>query len=57
MERILIIDDDLDICTLLHRFLTRKGYEVLSVNSGQLRVLDPLQRGGEAFQYTRDRAA
>jgi len=35
MEKILIIDDDLDICTLLQRFLTRKGYEVLSVNSGQ----------------------
>ncbi|MBC7777076.1 MAG: sigma-54-dependent Fis family transcriptional regulator [Phycisphaerae bacterium] len=34
MEKILIIDDDLDICTLLHRFLTRKGYEVLSVNNG-----------------------
>jgi two-component system response regulator HydG len=35
MEKILIIDDDLDICMLLNRFLTRKGYEVLSVNSGQ----------------------
>ena len=35
MEKILIIDDDLDICTLLKRFLTRKGYEVLSANNGQ----------------------
>ncbi|MFN0036699.1 MAG: sigma-54-dependent transcriptional regulator [Saprospiraceae bacterium] len=35
MEKILIIDDDLDICTLLHRFLTRKGYEVQSANSGR----------------------
>jgi len=34
MEKILIIDDDLDICILLNRFLTRKGYEVLTTNSG-----------------------
>jgi two-component system response regulator HydG len=26
-KRILIIDDDLDMCTLLSRFLTKKGYE------------------------------
>jgi len=35
MEKILIIDDDLDICTLLNRFLTRKGYVVVTANSGQ----------------------
>lgn len=27
-KRILIIDDDVDICTLLARFLTKEGYEV-----------------------------
>ncbi len=35
MEKILIIDDDLDICTLLNRFLSRKGYIVVTANSGQ----------------------
>ncbi len=35
MEKILIIDDDLDICTLLNRFLSRKGYTVVTANSGQ----------------------
>jgi two-component system response regulator HydG len=42
MEKILIIDDDLDICMLLNRFLTRKGYEVLSANTGQegIRAVD-----------------
>lgn len=35
MEKILIIDDDLDICTLLNRFLTRKGYLIVTANSGQ----------------------
>lgn len=34
MERILIIDDDPDVCMLLKRFLTRKDYEVLTANSG-----------------------
>ncbi len=27
-KRVLIIDDDLDMCTLLQKFLTRNGYEV-----------------------------
>lgn len=35
MEKILVIDDDLDICMLLHRFLKRKGYEVVTANSGK----------------------
>lgn len=35
MEKILIIDDDLDICTLLNRFLARKGFVVVTANSGQ----------------------
>ncbi|MFN8302365.1 MAG: sigma-54 dependent transcriptional regulator [Saprospiraceae bacterium] len=34
MEKILVIDDDNDICALLQRFLTRKGYEVIVAHSG-----------------------
>ncbi len=35
MQKILIIDDDPDTCTLLSRFLTRKGYLTVSANSGR----------------------
>jgi two-component system response regulator HydG len=35
MKRILIIDDDVDICTLLSRFLVRNGYEVDFLFSGK----------------------
>jgi two-component system response regulator HydG len=28
MQKILIVDDDKDLCFLLNRFLTRKGYDV-----------------------------
>jgi two-component system response regulator HydG len=35
MAKILVIDDDNDMCMLLNRFLTRNGYEVTGVNSGQ----------------------
>ncbi len=35
MEHILIIDDDADMCKLLHRFLTKHGYEVAFANSGK----------------------
>ena len=34
MKRILIIDDDLDMCLLLSRFLQRKGFEVVTAPSG-----------------------
>lgn len=34
MDKILVIDDDLEICTLLQRFLSRKGYEVSIAHSG-----------------------
>src|SRR5256885_13788019 len=34
-KRVLIIDDDMDICTLLSRFLNRKGYETEVAYSGQ----------------------
>jgi two-component system, NtrC family, response regulator HydG len=33
-KRILIIDDDTDICTLLSKFLVRKGYETEAAYSG-----------------------
>ncbi len=35
MKRILVIDDDVDICSLLKRFLSKKGYEVDVVHNGQ----------------------
>ena len=35
MEKILIIDDDVDICALLKRFLERNGYEVTTSFKGQ----------------------
>lgn len=33
-KKILIIDDDIDLCLLLSRFLTRNGYETETANSG-----------------------
>src|ERR1700752_1790386 len=35
MHKILIIDDDRDICSLLNRFLTRKGYSVTEIYKGK----------------------
>lgn len=35
MERILIIDDDHDICLLLQKFLTKNNFEVDFVNTGE----------------------
>jgi two-component system response regulator HydG len=42
MQKILIIDDDRDMCLLLKRFLTRHGFEVLESYSGKkaLELLD-----------------
>ncbi len=34
MKRILIIDDDMDMCTLLSRFLQRKGFETDMAHTG-----------------------
>ena len=34
MERILVIDDDQDICSLLSRFLSKNGFEVDTARSG-----------------------
>jgi two-component system response regulator HydG len=33
-KKLLIIDDDLDMCMLLSKFLSRKGYEVETAHSG-----------------------
>lgn len=33
-SKILVIDDDNDMCLLLNRFLTRQGFEVATVNTG-----------------------
>ncbi len=33
-NKVLIIDDDLDMCMLLSKFLSRKGYEVETAHSG-----------------------
>ena len=33
-KKILIIDDDTDLCILLSKFLTKKGYETQTANSG-----------------------
>jgi two-component system response regulator HydG len=35
MSKILVIDDDNDMCLLLNRFLSRHGYEVAGLNSGK----------------------
>jgi len=34
-DRILIVDDDVDLCDLLKRYLSDNGYDVSSVGSGQ----------------------
>jgi two-component system, OmpR family, response regulator CpxR len=35
MERILIVDDDLELCRLVEKFLTREGFEIESVHNGE----------------------
>src|SRR5580765_3534610 len=35
MHKIFVIDDDPDICSLLKRFLSRYGFEVLETHSGK----------------------
>jgi two-component system response regulator HydG len=34
-NKALIIDDDVDLCLLLSRFLTKNGYEIVTAHSGQ----------------------
>jgi two-component system response regulator HydG len=43
MQRILIVDDDKDLCFLLDRFMTRKGYDVCICYSGQ-QAIEELER-------------
>lgn len=43
MKKILVVDDDLDICLLLSRFLTKNGYEVSTASTGA-KALDSLKR-------------
>ena len=38
MSKILVIDDDNDMCLLLNRFLSRHGYEVAGINSGKAAI-------------------
>ncbi len=38
MHKILVVDDDNDMCLLLNRFLTRNGYIVASAASGQAAI-------------------
>lgn len=55
-HKILVIDDDLDMCTLLQRFLMRKGFEVVVANSGSagLEALKEHAPGGfDGFQAWR----
>src|SRR4028118_1532135 len=33
-QKILVVDDDNDMCLLLNRFLTRQGFEVATVGNG-----------------------
>ena len=42
MQKILIIDDDRDMCLLLKRFLTRHGYEVIEAYTGK-KALETLE--------------
>ncbi len=42
MQKILIVDDDKDLCFLLNRFLTRKGYDVKVIHTGQ-QAIDQLE--------------
>jgi two-component system response regulator HydG len=45
MQKILIIDDDRDMCLLLKRFLTRHGFEVLEAYNGKkaLEILEEVE--------------
>ncbi|MCW3078800.1 sigma-54 dependent transcriptional regulator [Segetibacter sp.] len=42
MSKILVIDDDVDMCLLLKRFLTKNGYEVTLAHNGK-KALDELE--------------
>lgn len=42
MSKILVIDDDVDMCLLLKRFLTKNGYEVMLAHNGK-KALEELE--------------
>lgn len=44
MSRILVIDDDVDMCLLLKRFLIKNGYEVTLTHSGK-KAIEELENG------------
>ncbi|MFP5040335.1 sigma-54-dependent transcriptional regulator [Parasediminibacterium sp. JCM 36343] len=48
MKRILVIDDDREMCMLLNRFLTRNGFEVVEVYSGKAALAYISQNGADA---------
>lgn len=35
MQKILVIDDDRDMCLLLNRFLTKRGFQVIEHYNGR----------------------
>ena len=45
MNKILVIDDDIDICHLLKRFLSKNNYEVATAHNGEsgLKLLEEIQ--------------
>jgi two-component system, OmpR family, response regulator CpxR len=43
-RRILVIDDDVELCQLINRFLTQEDFEIESVNSGEAGVEQALAR-------------
>src|SRR5665811_1307899 len=53
MKKVLVIDDDRDICLLLNRFLTRRGYEVIEMYTGKKALvwLDTNQPNLLMFDY------
>ncbi len=65
MDRLLVIDDDLELCTLLTKYLKRKGYEVETVHDGErgveralagdpaLVIIDVMLPGMDGFQVLR----
>src|SRR5919202_2966730 len=44
MSKILVIDDDVDMCLLLKRFLSKNGYEVTLAHNGK-KALEELENG------------
>ncbi len=44
-ERILIIDDDVELCTLVTRYLAREGFEIETANNGERGVEKALGGG------------